>query len=295
MRVTPLIAVAGFLAQHVIAWGTVGHATVAYIASGLMKPETADYCKSVLGDNSSDFIGAIASWADSYRYEPGGGFSSVFHYIDAIDNPPYSCDVDFERDCTEEGCIVSAIMNYTDIQRTQHEPMSLKWIVHFLGDIHQPLHDENYGAGGNNISVLVDGEKWNLHAAWDTAFITKMTGGKDLATAKTFSEMLLTRIKGHGVYAAQARKWFRGSLKDTKAAAMGWATETNDLVCSHVLPQGPIAIEGKELNGTYYQEAVPVLEEQMAKAGWRLAAWLDLIATGSTPLGGAPCKGPKKA
>ncbi|KAK3386150.1 S1/P1 nuclease [Podospora didyma] len=285
-----LLTAASALLPSALAWGTVGHATVAYIASGLMKPETTAYCKQVLGDSSDDFIGSIASWADSYRYEAGGAFSSPFHYIDALDNPPYSCDVNFERDCTEEGCIVSAIMNYTNIQRTQHEPSSLKFVVHFLGDIHQPLHDENYGAGGNNITVLVDGVTWKLHAAWDTAFITKITGGTNLATAKGFATRLLANIKSD-VYATASKKWFRGSLADTETAAMIWASQTNDLVCTHVLPEGPIAIEGKELNGTYYQNAVPVLELQMAKAGWRLAAWLDLIATGSTPLGGTgPCK-----
>ncbi|KAK0721824.1 phospholipase C/P1 nuclease domain-containing protein [Lasiosphaeria miniovina] len=284
---SPFLAAAALaLAPTALAWGTVGHATVAYIATGLMKPETASYCQQVLGDTSGDFIGGIASWADSYRYEPGGGFSSAFHYIDALDNPPYTCDVDFDRDCTAEGCIVSAIMNYTNIQRAQHDAESLKFLVHFLGDIHQPLHDENYGAGGNNITVLVDGVAWKLHAAWDTAFMTKITGGTNLAAAKTFSARLLTSIRS-GVYASAAKRWFRATLADSQAAAMGWANDANDLVCSHVLPQGPAAIEGAELNGTYYRDAVPVLELAMAKAGWRLAAWLDLIATGSTPLGTA--------
>ncbi|KAK0610592.1 S1/P1 nuclease [Bombardia bombarda] len=290
------LAAASALVPHALAWGTVGHATVAYIATGLIKNETAAYCKKVLGDQSANVLASIASWADSYRYEAGGGFSTPFHWIDAIDNPPYSCDVDYDRDCTDAGCIVSAIMNYTTIQRVNIaagtiEPDSLKFLVHFLGDIHQPLHDENYGAGGNNITVYVDGSKWNLHAAWDTAFITKITGGTNITTAKAFSTRLLASIQSPtGVYATASKKWFRSSLKDPKAAAMKWATETNNYVCTAVLPQGPLAIEGKELNGTYYQVAVPVVEEQMAKAGVRLAAWLDLLVTGSTPFLGCPSK-----
>ncbi|KAK3317753.1 S1/P1 nuclease [Cercophora scortea] len=286
MHIKSVLLASAAVVPTALAWGTVGHATVAYVASGLMKPETAAYCKKTLGDDSDEFLAAIASWADAFRYEPGGAFSVPFHWIDAIDRPPYSCDVDYDRDCTAEGCIVSAIMNYTNIQRAQpYEPMSLKWIVHFLGDIHQPLHDENYGAGGNNITVFVDGVKWNLHAAWDTAFLTKITGGTNLATAKIFSKGLLARIQAGGAYAAASKKWFRSSLKDPKAAAMAWATETNDYVCSSVLPEGPQQIEGKELNGTYYQAAAPVVELQIAKAGLRLAAWLDLIVTGGTPLG----------
>jgi hypothetical protein len=109
------LAAAGALLPSALAWGTVGHTAVAYIATNLMKPETAEYCKAILGDSSEDFIASIATWADTYRYQEGGGFSIPFHWIDAQDDPPTSCDVDYDRDCTAEGCIVSAIMNYVSI------------------------------------------------------------------------------------------------------------------------------------------------------------------------------------
>jgi hypothetical protein len=89
--------------------------------------------------------------------------------------------VDFERDChAEEGCIVSAIANYT--QRVQQPSVlpaqevnyALRWIVHFLGDIAQPLHTEAIAVGGNTINVTFDGEGWNLHALWDTAIPNKI-------------------------------------------------------------------------------------------------------------------------
>lgn len=65
---------------------------------------------------------------------------------------------------------------------------------------------------------------------------------------------------------------------------MHWATDSNAYVCSTVIPNGVSAVESTDLSGAYYKKAIPVIELQVAKAGYRLAAWLNLIATGSTGL-----------
>jgi hypothetical protein len=135
--------------------------------------------------------------------------------------------------------------------------------------------------------VTFDGVAKNLHAVWDTTMLTKLTGGTDIPTAKVFASQLTERIL-KGDYSAVASSWFTSSLSDAKAAAMAWATEANDEVCTTVFPEGPLAMEGVEIDGAYYEKAVPVLEKLIAHGGYRLAAWLDLIATGSTLLGVQP-------
>lgn len=65
---------------------------------------------------------------------------------------------------------------------------------------------------------------------------------------------------------------------------MTWVQEANSFVCSTVLKDGVSYLEGTDLSGAYYDAALPVFEEQIARAGYRLAAWLNLIATGSTGL-----------
>lgn len=116
----------------------------------------------MLDDTSDSYLANIASWADSYRSTTAGAFSGPFHYIDAEDDPPASCNVDFDRDCTEAGCSVSAITNYT--QRVGDGRLSdanvqqaLKFLVHFIGDVTQPLHDEAYEVGGNDVDVTYEG------------------------------------------------------------------------------------------------------------------------------------------
>jgi ribosomal protein L19E len=275
----PLLAV---LPGHVDAWGSLGHTTVAYIAQNFVCEKTAKFAKHLLNDTSSAYLANVATWADSYRYEKGGEFSSVYHYIDALDNPPESCNIDYERDCPEEGCIVSAIANYSsrafqkEVGITEQQK-ALKWVIHFVGDIHQPLHVENIAVGGNLINVTFNGAKTNLHAIWDTAIPQKAIGNFSQATALSWAANLTSEIK-HGQYKKDSRTWLKGiDADDAVDSSLVWARDANKLVCSTVLPNGPDAVFAQELSGAYYETAIPVVKKHIAKAGFRLAAWLDAI------------------
>lgn len=101
------------LAASAQAWGVLGHATVAYIAQNYLSSETTTWAQGVLGDTSSSYLASIASWADDFRETKAGAFSAPYHFIDAEDNPPTTCDVNFSRDCGTAGCSISAIANYT--------------------------------------------------------------------------------------------------------------------------------------------------------------------------------------
>ncbi|KAK3202498.1 hypothetical protein GRF29_161g1449716 [Pseudopithomyces chartarum] len=194
-----LLSLALTLPAPTLAWGTLGHDTVAFIAQHFVSNATASFASSLLNDTSSSYLASIATWADSYRYTAEGSFSSPLHYIDALDNPPTSCDVDYERDCPEEGCIVSAIANYTSRVTasnisTSERQKALKWVVHFLGDIHQPLHVENLEIGGNGINVTFDGVSTNLHHIWDSNMPEKLIGGYSLEDARSWSQDLVSEI-----------------------------------------------------------------------------------------------------
>lgn len=288
-KLTPSLLLLLTLTSHATAWGTLGHDTVAFIAQSFVSSKTATFAQTLLNDTSTAYLANVATWADSYRYTTEGAFSAPLHYIDAMDTPPSSCNVDYARDCPEEGCVVSAISNYTTrVQNTNlalvERQKALKWIVHFLGDIHQPLHVENLEVGGNNIAVTFDGTSTNLHHIWDSNMAEKLIGGYSLNDAKTWAAELVTEIKT-GKYANASQSWLDGmTLSDGVASAMHWATDANSFVCTTVLPNGQAAVQGKELDGTYYDSAIPVIQMQIAKAGYRLAAWLDLIVTGKTAL-----------
>jgi hypothetical protein len=75
------------LLPYASAWGSLGHTAVAYLAQNFVSDKTARFAQGLLNDTSAAYLANIATWADSYRYEAGGEFSAVLHYIDALDNP----------------------------------------------------------------------------------------------------------------------------------------------------------------------------------------------------------------
>lgn len=287
MRSTLSITTIASIISAVHAWGDLGHETVGYIAQNFVKANTQSWAQSILGDSSSDYLANVATWADTYKYTSAGEFSQPFHFIDAEDNPPSSCNVNFDRDCGEEGCSVSAIANYT--QRVQQSGTlpddevkdALQFLVHFLGDITQPLHDEAYEIGGNEVDVTFDGEGTNLHHIWDTNMPEELVGGYTLADAKEWAANLTTEIKS-GAYSSQASSWLSGlDISDPKGSAMIWATDANKYVCSVVMPDGADPLKSGDLYPNYYDSAIATVEMQIAKGGYRLAAWLDAIAARS--------------
>ncbi|KAK1833115.1 nuclease s1 [Podospora conica] len=269
------------------AWGGFGHITVAYLASSLVAPPTTTYLQTLLRNSSTSYLAGVATWADSLRYSKYYRFTSTFHFIDAKDSPPHSCSVDLARDCKASGCVVSALANYTtrllDTTLSPYErAVAAKFVVHFVGDIHQPLHAEDVARGGNGIHVRFDGVELNLHHVWDSSIAEKLVGGgvrrQPYAQAREWADRLVEDIRG-GRWREGREGWLEGvDVGDAEGTALGWARESNQLVCSHVLPEGPEAIVGQELGRTeYYDKAAPVVELAIAKAGYRLAAWLDMI------------------
>ncbi|KAF3765053.1 S1 nuclease, partial [Cryphonectria parasitica EP155] len=285
MKFSSSLALGLLAVPETLAWGGFGHITIAYVASNFVQPQTQAYFQGLLRSDTGDYLAEVATWADSIRYTKWGHYTGIFHFIDAKDSPPASCTVDLDRDCKKDGCVVTAIQNYTTqildpAVPTWLRAQAAKFVIHFVGDIHQPLHDEDVARGGNGIHVLWRGSELNLHHVWDSSIAERWVGGvrrKPYAEAKQWADELTGEIR-HGRFEAQSGKWLDGvDFEDPIGTALGWAREGNAYVCTHVLPEGPAAIAGQELGGEYYEKAAPVVEIQVARAGYRLAAWLDLI------------------
>ncbi|KAL8695205.1 MAG: hypothetical protein Q9218_000243 [Villophora microphyllina] len=260
------------------AWGAVGHATVGTIADHYLTSQARSYVSSLLGAGVT--MSSVASWADDYRYTTAGKFSAPYHFIDAEDSPPSACSVDLNRDCGAGGCIVSAIANYTQRVNDKrytiaHRKESLEFLIHFLGDITQPLHDEAELLGGNQIPVLWDGNKTNLHATWDTQMVEKDAGGYGQAIITSFSNKLIAAIDT-GAYASQKTSWIScTNINTASACALSWAQDANKINCAYVLK---VDETNQELDGAYYTGAKPYIEMQIAKGGYRLGTWINNLA-----------------
>ncbi|KAI5778746.1 S1/P1 nuclease [Geopyxis carbonaria] len=289
MHLTTLLAPL-VLAAPVYSWGQLGHRTTALLASRFLHPDAARSIRQILSHSGSSLVYA-STWADYYSHTPHGRFSAPWHWIDAQDSPPSACGLSFARDCpAAHGCIVSALTNHTEravdesLDAGERE-MSLKWVVHFVGDIHQPLHTEDLARGGNGIRVKWEGGHSNLHHVWDSGIAEKLRGGgKRVSDAVSWADDLYEALLA-GRYANVTDGW--SSCLDTKRTqecALEWADQTNRWMCDYVLPLGWPGVwegdgsgEGVELSGEYYEGAKDIVETAVATAGWRMAGWLNAM------------------
>lgn len=157
---------------------------------------------------------------------------------------------------------------------------ALRWLVHFLGDATQPLHNEAIAVGGNTINTTFDGEHWNLHALWDTGIPNKIRNinNVSLADARAWAADLTKDIKT-GQYKACAQSWLQGDdITDAKRSALAWSRDSNLYVCSSVFPDSIEAVSTGDLGGAYFDQAAETVQLQIAKGGYRLANWLDQLA-----------------
>ncbi|KAI0321221.1 nuclease Le1 [Amylostereum chailletii] len=267
------------------AWGALGHQTIGFVAMQFISTNTLSNVQTLLGSQFNFSLGPAATWADDVRSEAAFKFSAPFHFIDANDNPPDSCSVNLNRDRGSEGCVVSAIQNYTtrlletSLSATQRQ-QALLFVTHFVGDIGQPLHDEALEVGGNDIDAICSGKSTNLHAAWgciDTGMLTKSADSRFGGSAQTYAGILIDLRHQTGSFKSASTGWLScitsSALKGT-SCPLTWAQEANAFDCTNVFD----FTTGQDLcTGAYFNAAIPVIDMQLAKQGFRLAAWLDAV------------------
>ena len=176
---------------------------------------------------------------------------------------------------------MSAIQNYTTrvlstSQSAANRADAFKFLIHFLGDITQPLHDEAEEVGGNDIKVTWDGAATNLHACWDTQMVEKAAGGQNsTAVVAAFAQSLISQID-NGAYTSEKNSWVScADVHNAQNCALQWAQDANAINCQYVLVNDE---SGQELDGAYYNGAKPYILKQIAKGGYRLGAWVNALA-----------------
>ncbi|KAH6562466.1 hypothetical protein BASA61_002317 [Batrachochytrium salamandrivorans] len=295
MFLCPTVVVALIAAApSALAWGNVTHSNIARVADALLTDEARLFVNTFLPSNETLFI--AANWADQVRSLPGfAPWSANLHFVGPLNNPPAKCGYIDDRDCKDGNCIVGAIANYTmrascdsGVDATQHTE-ALRFIIHFLGDIAQPLHVCGRGRGGNDQNIWVDGRNVSFHSAWDVAFPEKIIATRYNGSSTQYADSLVQRIQTGdfksktpgwiSVYPYTARNHNNNSL-----AAIDWATDSDELDCSVVWPAYD-ADPTQDFGGAYFESILHIVDLQIAKAGFRLANWLDQIAVGSCKTG----------
>jgi S1/P1 Nuclease len=288
------LAVACFLAglcassRPAHAWSDEGHETIALIAEHYLTPATRARVALILAGDDSGLVARDiaheATWADKYRDSDRNGTRERYeatrswHFVDLeIHGGP-----DLNRACygrrqlpagtaasagPAEDCIVDKIEEFSaelaDSHTSERERrLALQYLLHLIGDLHQPLHaSDDEDQGGNRKFADAPGlPENNLHYDWDTAFIERL--GANPAAIAQRSTADLTH--------AELRRWSRGTPDD-------WARETFAVGREHaygMLP-APGPAGRYRLTDAYLADAVAVSAQQLRKAGVRLALVLN--------------------
>ncbi len=276
MRRLPLLLT--FLASMLaaapaLAWSTLGHQMVGELAQRHLTPAAQAEVATMLAGEPDPSLSGVAKWADELRAAESDRFKTTasWHYINAQGG---GCRFDRARDCPDGNCVVGAIETQLAILGDRTQPLqarnkALKFVVHFVGDVHQPMHAGNRpDRGGNSFQISLrtpllpeayarkdytDGVMGtNLHAVWDYYILASR--GLSLVS---YSDLL------------DAMPWPRmpdGAL----SPPLAWARESCRLIDSRGLypPQ-------HTMDHGYLNAMRPLAEQRVRQAAWRLAAVLN--------------------
>jgi S1/P1 Nuclease len=264
------------------AWGDLGHHVTALIAYRHLTPAAKVKVDALLAGDADtltppDFA-SRATWADKYRN--GHRETAAWHFVDIeIDHPdlglacfgfPTLNAGQVASAGPAEDCVVNKIAQFEVELRApttaaSERLIALKFLMHFVGDLHQPLHaSDHHDRGGNCVGLFPspDGHDTNLHAYWDIGVVEALGG-----TADTIADSLDRRITPNGLSA-----WGQGDAK-------AWAMESFDLSRRDVyaLASRPTCKDHGTvaLTPAYRTAAVQDAALQLEKAGIRLAVVLN--------------------
>jgi nuclease S1 len=244
------------------AWGPQGHRVIARVAEGRLSPTA----KAAIGELliPPDTLPDVADWADREGHDAVPG-SARWHFI----NVPIG-DARFDpRLIRDDNNVVVKIKQYRRVLSDRSRPKkerqrALLFFVHFVSDIHQPLHvGDHDDHGGNDTQIRFFDEGTNLHRLWDSDLIHRI-GGDDRAWA--------TRVE-RDITPEAIKEWSKGSVDD-------WADESLQVakLAYRPLDDAPKIIpRGYKLGESYLVRAEPILKKQMARASVRLANELNAI------------------
>ncbi|OOG37458.1 S1/P1 nuclease [Rhodanobacter sp. C05] len=265
-RILVALLVSLAVAPWARAWGPVGHSVVAELAQRHLSPAAEAEVERLLAPERTTSLADIANWPDQIQDDPARAAlwkqTRSQHYINFHDG---DCDYVPPRDCRDGRCVVAALQYYVGVLGDRSQPdaarrEALKFVVHFVGDIHQPLHaGYRDDKGGNTYQVQFDGKGSNLHKVWD-------------------SGMLSTRHLDWQAYAQQLDSPVPVALPQPIAPLDNpyaqWAEES-----CRITAEASFYPSDHAISQAYVRAELPVAEQRLRAAGRRLAEVLNLTLT----------------
>jgi hypothetical protein len=284
-------------------WGDEGHRTVARIAAAHLTERARRAVAALLRQDAALEAGAeqvgemmarAAIWPD---HIPGGkGATAPWHYIDIglFEGPSHMA-----ARCPPGNCIVAKMDQYL-VNLKQHRPdgawpeyKELEFLLHFAGDIHQPLHCvTDADAGGNCVRVAGFEPLTNLHAVWDVALVRALMardGNGMLARMESRYRARMKRWQDYGSIeqiAAESFELARSQVYGKARPRLPVIAAFVEVQPRYCATEAPESLRAVRVDGprSYGAASLDVVEAQLYRAGVRLAAMLNKIYAGDSVL-----------
>jgi len=242
-----------------ISWGVTGHRTIGRIAENHLSANAKAAVLALLGNET---LADASTWADEVRSQPEYQQTAPWHFLNLPLGLSYP---DFEKQV--EG--MSGDNVYSALQKCEHalgdpgtsraqQIEALKFIIHFVGDMHQPMHiSRAEDKGGNTIQLNYEGNGTNLHSLWDTRLLEHQ-GLSDVQLAEKYDQATPQQIK----------QW-------QSDPPLRWIWESYEI--SSRLYAEIDAMNSRSIGDAYYEAHIPIVADRIEKAGIRLAGVLNAI------------------
>ena len=250
------------------AWGSQGHQVVANLAQAQLSAKAKREVDRLLALEPGETLASISTWADEHR-SPA---TAAWHYVNF---PKNSCNYSPERDCPDGQCVVAAIDRQRDILASsvtdEARLRALKYLVHLVADVHQPLHAgyaEDRGGNSYQLQAFMRGS--NLHAFWDSGLIRALDQDTEVMSARLLATA--DKVTGSGYDPGDPAKARSQAAQRPSGAFPSVAVQAAEESCRIVGQPG--FYPGRLVDMSYVQRFAPLMEQRLRLAGTRLA---DLI------------------
>ncbi|WP_428328217.1 S1/P1 nuclease [Mucilaginibacter sp.] len=240
-----------------MAWGTQGHRICGQIAESYLSPKARLAIKEILGNES---IAMTSNWADFIKSDPNYSYLYSWHFIDfdkAYTYPEMQTylEQDTKVDAYTKMLFLIAELKKKDLTK-ENQLLYLRMLIHIIEDVHQPMHTAHTDdKGGNDFKVNWFSTPTNLHSVWDSQLIDfQQLSYTEYATAINHTTW------------SQRNEW-------QKAPISKWLFESNQIAEKLYTEIKP----GDTLNYKYNFSHIEIVNQQMLKAGVRLAGILNQI------------------
>jgi len=269
-----------------LGWGAWGHKMIAQIAWDMLSENAQNMVGDFLGEAS---LASIAPDADDYAYSGHGNWSRPMHFCNLPRNA-----TNFTMNYCGHFCVVEAIKNYTsrltkDVKspfkcnlNTNYEPCALVFLVHFVGDVHQPLH-VGYGddEGGNLVEVDFYGEIVKLHHIWDDNMIEKWIGNwtEGVPILESMIGNETAKVKEY-MSLTNPIEWADESFYYVRTTCYDYGNGTSkkinvDFKSIKINNEEPEAYP--KIGDWYYDKNIQIIRQRLIAAGVRLGTLLNSI------------------